>query len=299
MFRLTIYCLLTIGLLFSSCLSKEKKSLRIPQNVSLKDATFFNPYNLPYLFNVNNSFAYAISDSTLKLIKAKKMSMISYGGKNPNDIREKLSFNFNKSGLIQNFAYHRAPKIDNFFTFVNYEYQNDRVKKLNYDYYMGKKQAVYTNVEYTEHGMTIHINRNSSSNTLQIFQKDGLPSTVVDRVGDRVFSITYFVSVGTSLNAEIIRQNERIAASEEEIAKCLKHVIYVENGLPRVGYVLGQNNVQESRIQQYDYDEGNRIVNYKQWIANDLVTELKFTYTNEYLPETISYNNQIYQIEFD
>ncbi len=290
--------LLLLLVIFSACLTEKRKSLRIPKGVSLSHTNIINPYNLPYLFNANNSFVFTFSDSALHEIRARKCTMISYGGENPDEIREKLCFTFMKNGLVDEFAYYRTPKINDYFTKVKYEYEGDRVVNLNYDYYMGTRQDVNTRILYEQNRIVMKVNRQASTNQLEIYGEINKPRILVDRVRDKIFSINYFLPYGESLSK--IREYDSLFQSEPgEISRALRTVTYTENGKPMVAYLLGMNNVQERRVQLYEYDRQGKISSYKQWLADDLVTEIRFGYTNENLPETIAYNNQEYHIEFD
>ncbi len=283
----------------TACLQSKNESLRLPNGVSLKNKVFFNPYNIPYLFNINNTFVYVLNEKTIDLINAKNMALTCFGGKNPNDVVEKYDFDFDKKGKILSYSFKKAPDVKNAYTSVKYEYNNDLVTKLIYERYMGQKANAYTNIIRKDGVMNLELHRNNTSNNIDVYSAGEQIQMVIDRIGDRIFSITYYVPTGNSLKSFIESQNSRLDVEAGKLEKCLKYAIYVDNGLPQVGYILGQNYTQENRVQQYSYDDDQRITKYEQWIGLDKITNIEFKYNSKYLPEIITYNERKYNIDFD
>ncbi len=296
----SVFLLTTLLLGLGSCNINNQEQFELPENVTLKNGQFFDPINADQILGNPNRTGSIWSDSLMQLCEIKNITIQSKDQKEGDQIDQEFVYELNKYGKTAKFKYFEYSKSDKPLSKSNFYYSKhkylDSIEAVRF-YGIDSHNKLRIHTENEQQHLIYDKGKGKQDEIIHYFKNKKLKMTV-KKIGDVITHISYYVPVNTPVSV-LKKMSQEISSENSKIELAEKDVTYLRSGLPLVSYMINTDWAELDKIHEWNYDQNNNLIQYKEWINKALIKDTKFNYSTENVLLSFTIDSQIYSVNFN
>jgi len=282
-----------------SCNPDKPAEFQLPYNVNLNSYGFYDLINIEQIIDPPFKSTESWNDSLLKLCRIRKINFTRTGVKNPDNIAEKIQFNFNESGKLKSFDHSNNEISATNRTYITFLKSEENKSIFKVDEYFGNKSNILVEQEnYPELSVYRRISeQNTKEENRSIYHNNKL-ILKIEKHGDFVSRVQFIQDI--SLPIKTLEANlDHAHISFEEFLLAEKLVTFTENGLPQKSYLIDENFVKGNLCQEWIYEGRKKLIGYKKYVNGVCIKDMEFEYSNDKILKQLIIDQNIYSISYN
>lgn len=288
-----------ISYILSSCSNKSEKTIESLEYNPSKDQIFkigmsTNSIHTPLQFLPVWNYL------TIKKLKINKITVYSFGGKNPSDTLQKNVFNFDWKNNKANFTEKGITPTGIYNSIGKYTVYNDNQTEISLKIVDEDKKVKIFKTKIINKGnirMILKHKINDKIDTTFIYTIDKNQKVSVFKIGDIVQGMQFIVPQNTK-TSELKSLYKNLKLDPNTVSTSSLSVIYTKNNLPIESFNLNDDFIQFSKEKEWFYSNKNCLEKYIEYYNNSMVKTVKFEYTKNNIPKKMIVNNIHYYFEY-
>lgn len=237
---------------------------------------------------------------TIKKLKINKITVYSFGGKNPSDTLQKNCFDFDWKNNRANFTEKGITPTGVYNSIGKYIVKNDNQTEIDLKIVDEDKKVKVFKTKIINKGsvrMILKHKINEKIDTTFIHTIDNKHKITVFKIGDIIQGVQFMVPQNTK-TSELKSLFSKLKLDPITNSTSTLSVIYTKNNLPIESFNLNDDFIQFSKEKEWFYSSKNCLEKYIEYYNNSIVKTVKFEYTKNYIPKKMIVNNIHYYFEY-
>lgn len=289
---------LAILLTTISCENKsEPKGFQLPKDISIDKENFFNPLYVDNIFGSPNRSEIIWNSAFLKKCGIKKFMITK--NKHLKKGIEKINYSFNKEGFPVHFQFFNDSKKP--FSKSNFYYNNvfklDSIKVVKF---LGINSGNSLKVDY-ESDSKINFNyikTEDKQDQIQYFYNKGLIEMIVKRIGNTIVQVEFISEEGIPIK-KLKSLIKKEIQSDDDLLYADKSLTYIKNNLPIATYTINSDWAQTERVKEWNYDQNNKLITFKEWGNQVVIKDLIFEYSEQGILNQVTFNKDQFTFDYN
>lgn len=279
-----------------SCKPDKPAEFQLPNHVNLDSYGFYDIFNIDQIIDPPFKNTDSWNDSLLKLCRIHKITFKRSGIKNPENLAEKIQFNFTEHGKLKSYDYRNLELSSLNKTFINLDKSGENKVSYKVVEYFGKKSNLYIENEfYPELSIFRRISEDRIKEENRSIYHNNKLIAKIEKHGDFITKIQFIQDVSLPIK-NLEKSLTELHLSYEEFLLAEKIVTFTENGLPQKSYLMDENFIKGNLCQEWIYQGRNQLTGYKKYVNGSCVKDLKFDYSKDKILKTLTVDHNVYAL---
>jgi hypothetical protein len=212
---------------------------------------------------------------------------------------EKISYTFNNEGFPVHFQFFNDSKKP--FSKSNFYYNHvSKLDSIKVVKFLGINSGNSLTVDY-ESDSKINFNyikTEDKQDQIQYFYNRGRIEMIVKRIGNTIVQVEFISEEGIPIK-KFKSMIKKEIESDDDLLYADKSLTYIKNNLPIATYTINSDWAQTERVKEWNYDQKNKLITFKEWGNQVVIKDLLFEYSEEGILNLVTFNKDQFTFDYN